>query len=208
MNYCGIDFPIEDGKRIAMKLSGGADSAIVLYSICKALEDMGKKNEKIVVFTTVLKTKPYQKYYTSQIIDWLEERFSVTFEQIANYAEGLDDYVPQQTVLRNQHEDKFDVIFAGVNKIPPSKVVSKFKDPGPNDNRSELHFKRVNNNSKVFCLPLFQSDKSKVAELYDFHDVRKTLLPLTRSCEGYGDLQKPCMKCWWCEEKHWAFGEY
>ena len=48
------------------------------------------------------------------------------------------------------------------------------------------------------------------AKLYDENDLTHTMFPLTRSCEGSdyeaGNYTWHCGKCWWCEERMWAFG--
>ena len=39
-----------------------------------------------------------------------------------------------------------------------------------------------------------------------------SLFPLTYSCEGSIEATKHhtqhCKKCWWCQERYWAFGRY
>jgi len=50
------------------------------------------------------------------------------------------------------------------------------------------------------------------AELYRKYNLIDTLLPLTRSCEGWDYMTdgftKECGECWWCMERSWAFREY
>ena len=52
----------------------------------------------------------------------------------------------------------------------------------------------------------------QLAELYNQYNITNTLFPLTYSCEGSAELTNThtqhCEKCWWCEERYWAFGRY
>ena len=48
--------------------------------------------------------------------------------------------------------------------------------------------------------------KKQLAKIYKDFNLLETL-PLTYSCEEYGlDTMDHCGKCWWCQERFWAFG--
>ena len=63
---------------------------------------------------------------------------------------------------------------------------------------------------RTYIFTFRKTDKKGIAALYDLLNVRKTLFPLTRSCEGtaketnFFDYQ--CGKCWWCKERIYGFG--
>ena len=46
------------------------------------------------------------------------------------------------------------------------------------------------------------------AKIYQELDLMETLFPVTRSCEVTDKIEYygHCGKCWWCEERHWGFG--
>ena len=48
--------------------------------------------------------------------------------------------------------------------------------------------------------------KKAIAAGYEEHDLMDDLFPLTKSCVDRN--KTPCFKCFWCYEKHWAFGMY
>ena len=56
----------------------------------------------------------------------------------------------------------------------------------------------------------FTKQYSDLQKLYDKYNLTYTLFPITRSCEGSdyetGNYTFHCGKCWWCEERMWAFG--
>ena len=57
--------------------------------------------------------------------------------------------------------------------------------------------------------PLMNVDKKFVAGVYKDHKLMDTLYPFTSSCVGSERdteyFTKGCGKCFWCNEKKWAF---
>mgnify|MGYP001379484276 CR=1 FL=1 len=51
-----------------------------------------------------------------------------------------------------------------------------------------------------------------IKTIYDRFNLTDKLFPLTFSCEGEAEVTKThtqhCEKCWWCQERFWAFGRY
>ena len=50
-------------------------------------------------------------------------------------------------------------------------------------------------------------DKKFLAEIYEQENLMNDLFPNTVSCTNISKIE-PCKKCYWCEEKKWAFGMY
>ena len=84
-------------------------------------------------------------------------------------------------------------------------------------NNSQQHKKEKDSETKKGVLqrvhyinPFFVINKKWEAEVYKDLNLLDTLFPLTRSCEGSdyetGNYTFHCGKCWWCEERMWAFG--
>ena len=71
---------------------------------------------------------------------------------------------------------------------------------------------KTENGVRFYINPFFDIDKKQLAELYNQYNITNTLFPLTYSCEGSAELTNThtqhCEKCWWCEERYWAFGRY
>jgi hypothetical protein len=59
--------------------------------------------------------------------------------------------------------------------------------------------------------PYINVDKKFVADVYYKNDIQD-LIDLTNSCTGTAKetngFMEPCKKCFWCYEKYWAFGRY
>jgi 7-cyano-7-deazaguanine synthase in queuosine biosynthesis len=57
--------------------------------------------------------------------------------------------------------------------------------------------------------PWWNVDKKFIAFQYQKYNLMNIIFPLTESCiEDKKDQPFPCKKCFWCEEKYWAFGSY
>ena len=54
--------------------------------------------------------------------------------------------------------------------------------------------------------PLINYNKQDVFKLYKEFNILDTLFPVTRSCENDNHPGSHCGKCWWCNERKWAFG--
>jgi 7-cyano-7-deazaguanine synthase in queuosine biosynthesis len=42
--------------------------------------------------------------------------------------------------------------------------------------------------------------------IYKILNLETELFPITRSCENDDHIESHCGKCWWCQERIWAFG--
>jgi hypothetical protein len=73
----GVYFPLDaKWKNIGVSLSGGADSALLTYLLCNLIE----KNDyditvHVISHTRCWKTRPWQKYDSAAVYDWLSQRF-------------------------------------------------------------------------------------------------------------------------------------
>ena len=55
-------------------------------------------------------------------------------------------------------------------------------------------------------IPLFNHNKKDIVRLYKTLNVEEQLYPVSRSCEDDTHPNFHCGKCWWCNERMWAFG--
>ena len=205
-----IHFDNEKTK-IGIKISGGADSAIVLYMLSKYIVECGT-GAKIIPITVNHEGKDYQEQYAKQVIDYCKNIFGNIFGQhyIARNSASAT-YVSTQTNLVNTLYEK-DIIecpCVGITRDPPKDISETFGHPGPSDDRSPGKQRPVVVQDKIFR-PLINIDKRGVAELYNTLEVTDTLFPLTRSCEAVtSDFTKHCKTgCWFCQERYWGFGRY
>ena len=80
-------------------------------------------------------------------------------------------------------------------------VAERKRDPGRSDEKFLNH---------GTYMPYLHVDKRFVAGVYKEHGLMKELYPMTKSCawgpeSGNENYPEPCGRCFWCNEKEWAF---
>ena len=132
-----IHFDNEKTK-IGIKISGGADSAIVLYMLSKYIVECGT-GAKIIPITVNHEGKDYQEQYAKQVIDYCKNIFGNIFGQhyIARNSASAT-YVSTQTNLVNTLYEK-DIIechYVGITRDPPKDISETFGHR-PSDDRHQ-----------------------------------------------------------------------
>ena len=80
-------------------------------------------------------------------------------------------------------------------------VAERKRDPG-RSNEKQL--------DRGTYMPYLYVDKKFVAGVYKEHNLMEELYPMTKSCawgpeSGNTNYPEPCTRCFWCNEKEWAF---
>lgn len=201
----GIPFPLNKSHtNIGVAVSGGADSAILLYIICFLIESHNlKSNVHIINNIRNWKSKPWQSYNAKMVIEYIQNKFrNISFHIHKNFvppefewadkgATILDEYGKYQSgdiiELRAfseyiAHNYKLNSWYVGVTKNP--KDISH---EGGMKNRTfddiDLDGIILQRNETLVCKPFAFLEKDTIISLYNYFDVR-ALLELTRSCEG------------------------
>lgn len=241
MNYSlfehnGLSFPINDNwKKIGVSVSGGADSALLLY-----LLNHYYFNFEIHVITQVRcwKTRPWQRYNSLDVFNWTKKNFPNNklvrhegfippdLEWGRKGPNLIDEYGKKksgnQIILRSHneyicHQEKLDAWFAAVNLNPDIPINGALEDR--NSGHIPSIFEHMNT---LICHPFIHTRKDWIIQQYFDYNLQE-LLNLTRSCEGdkidypdvFGDLDyetyvpgqyvPECGQCFWCKEREWAF---
>ena len=101
---------------------------------------------------------------------------------------------------------------AAMTQNPPDKDMEELgfahlAETKRNEGRTEVH---IFNKGGVSYHPFARVNKLFVKGVFEEHDLMDTLATLTGSCTGGPQetdyFTKPCGKCFWCQEKKWAFG--
>lgn len=204
-------------KNVGLKISGGADSAIVAYMLAKYIIEE-RPDVTIIPITINFNGRAYQEKFSKKVIAFIENEFDIKFGEhkigFCPSVAAFNDY--QKQFMDNIVDNKeIDALYYGVTKNPSSDVLSTFPDSkkiGPKDDRTPLpnNRKRSTMDPALWCFtPLINIDKQGVRELYEYFGLIDTLFPLTRSCEAWTtDFSKHCEECWWCHERLWGFGRY
>ena len=203
-------------RNVGVRLSGGADSAILAYMLAIYKRDY-KTDITLYSITCVNDQKPYQEIFAKKVMEKIAELTGVEFgEHFVKDING-DDYVENQRKFVEElySQKKLDIHFMGETMNPPLEVEHEenwiFQGGGRDISRDGLGKLRK---SRVSYTPLRNINKKGIKELYDYFGVLESLFPITRSCEmqidnrRFKSFEVHCDICWFCLERKWGFGRY
>jgi len=212
---------LNDFKKIGINLSGGCDSALVMFMTCRELVE---RNSDAVIHpvTGVHNARPTNIWNAQEIVELFKEMFPTV-----NIGEHFVDYYDKnhEKDKVNQHakhenrlrdEGKIEVLFHGRTANPDKEEAEKhnllYKREERRDKHGNTREPYHENHDKPFYCPFEFVDKRFVSDMYNRFGLMEELFPLTASCVEYAKktdyFTKPCKECWWCREKKWAFGMY
>lgn len=208
----------ENIKTIGMKVSGGTDSAILLYILC----DYIYKNNldiKILPITDVYLSRPISSEGALRVTHKIKELFNYQLNFLLDnhiYYRGrkIEKFMLWHDV-KMLEEGVVDMIITGRTATPPKEAGEELWNTRPADRTGSdksVHVPIIPNFPQwTFYRPMNNVDKKFVAEMYDLYGVRESLFPTTMSCiadfPNNKGWSQPCGYCHWCLEKQWAFGE-
>ena len=206
----------ETWERILVQVSGGLDSALMLYLISKTLNELGSKT-KIIPTSFEVPTKAKNLGSARAVIKKIKELLGAQ-----NFLDSVEVHIPiehctlenkdrffRETLVKLKKEKNLSFEFNGNTKNPPEDVRKYFRD---NDDRQFYRDNRTTiYNSARSASPHAFVTKKGIVQLYRKHGILEELSPLTLSCDM--DIQEieernlpiPCGECWWCRERRWGF---
>ena len=203
MIIANVEFELPKGP-VGVLCSGGADSSLVLYLLMKY------STEPIHVFTL----SNAKKHYTNSVI--INYIIKWCLENTNNHNITLHTWFAAEQTNRELGKlpaeflsnKKIYKLYIGDTCYPPDDINLQFasngydvfqnmKDRDPNITRST--------GIGPFYYPFTNYNKKKIAEIYRHENIME-LFTLTRSCESGDNIgSQHCQKCWWCQERAWAF---
>jgi 7-cyano-7-deazaguanine synthase in queuosine biosynthesis len=217
-SQCDININLHsDIKNVGIKLSGGADSALVCYLLSLYVQTE-RSDIRIVPISVSQIGKSFQIENAKRIIQYCTDKFgNIFFHHYTDetYPESVID-VQKNLVNSLYNRTIIDCHFSGITLNPPDdSIPQKVYDNGFKLPRSEIGIidrTRTNtikpNRSGRSYYPLINIDKRGVADIYRDLSLTDTLFPLTRSCEAMNnELDYHCGECWFCNERLWGFGK-
>ena len=206
-----------DEGTIGMKLSGGADTALLLYLVAK---EISERNLKFTILPYTFNDKPDRFFVAQMIVNEIKTVFPTVKFKEHQYGDISLPYrnIFDKWALKLTQENDI-VFFTNATNLPApldvitNKELARFlgtRVAPRNYNTQDLE--RIGIKGIPEYSPFKDVDKRFTAQLYENEFLLETLFPLTRSCLGNADVtdyhEKPCEMCYWCEEKYWAFGQY
>jgi hypothetical protein len=171
-------------------LSGGADSALLLYLVAKELIN-SKQSCSLGAFTIPRPDGGVK--YSPKIVEYINQKLNLrmTTPMIVGNGDLSHTTVVETAIAGLLSLNYFDYVYVAENKIPPIHIDSLLPVRSPSKNA----WKRL-------ILPFYDLNKSDIIDLYHKEGI-EDLLTLSHSCTG---LQiGRCNVCFNCQERDWAF---
>mgnify|MGYP002700416014 FL=1 len=218
-------------KHIGLSVSGGLDSASLLFLICKHYPQI-----KVSPMIGIDAYAKFDALCAFDIIEWMKDRFpnhnildnqSFTFDHWDPYwiekaqdlhdrgvatalqAEGTSKNLQMRNGLQTiKDEIKYEWHVTGTTANPPDDYMKKH-----GFYHKAEHVRDEPHNRKTFVrglyTPYINVNKKFVAGVYKDNDLMDELYPYTSSCVGMPDTTDygtvACGTCFWCHEKKWGF---
>ena len=234
-----FDFPrYSNTDTIAISLSGGADSAMMLHHLVPIMQ-ANNYNWKIVTGGDTARpwSGPAARNIVKLVLNFHGlEPTSVEHRFYGYDTTKLSEADSQATGIgRLVLEDEFNYLISGTTALPTETIDVEGHPLERTTNKViELHDIKTLPNGDPCTLsnrdagfttgtilkqwrPFSFVNKKWIAEEYEklteeYPQYGDLLFNATISCVSYAehtrDFTKPCTYCWWCQEKKWAFGCY
>ena len=210
IDCAGTNLDIYDGS-VGIMVSGGADSAILLYYLMK------HSTETIHIYTlgSNLKYRRNAIIAPRVVEKCIELTGNINVVHHISYNENAGD-----STLNNAAEEALtrmiSIAYDGVTMNPPDAIADSFTpELDRESSRSDTGDNDLFYNDNKFYTPWANTDKKGIAQMYKEENVIDSLLPVTRSCEYdptcdyFDNITDPelehCGECWWCKEREWGF---
>lgn len=201
------NFP-HDVKSIGLSLSGGADSALAFYWLLKTLSERGQQTKVYTMHGYDTHRKIARSYEAAdRVYDWITSHFDIdvpplyTFAFNKNKPAGKYEYYYPNILYLQRKYNIVDIIMSDTLGMPHSGRPVWTEDPNDPDEQEVIEMSK----SHPLRFPFATVNKKFIADQYKKFNIQP-LSNLTVSCVG--DDITPCKRCWWCEERKWAFGTY
>ncbi len=185
-----IELP-SDKKRIGVMLSGGADSAILLYLL--ALErKLAQSDQELIPFTVARPDGAWN--YVKPIVDKINDMLGIKLPDPVQVGDPTLHHSQQGRSGEREARAKYNIehCFYGSQQHPPVPMPGVY--PARPD-KIEL---------PGTTIPFALVDKRHTLGLYETFDVWP-LLEITHSCTA--QTEGRCGECYNCKEREWALGE-
>lgn len=200
-NRLTTEIKVPTGKKVAVLLSSGADTAILLYLICLSLIEEGRDpNEEIHYIFTIPKADG-AALHSPAIVEWINNKLNLSLPPpIVEGPENLEEIHHGEQVMESAahlfNKYQFTYLFGGDQKAVPEPYkmpgVYPVRPIGPEHNPWP----------DFLSLPFNHMDKSHTIDLHFIFGTQR-LLEISHSC-----TQQPsgrCGECYHCNERAWAF---
>ena len=229
----GVEIPFnQEYKKVAVSLSGGADSALMTYLLCQlpSVEEI-----HCISHTRMWKTRPWQGWDSLNVFNWLTNRFpEKKFIRHTNFISPeleygnigpslIDEYGKNVSGDNIEirafseytcHWNNISIYYNAVTRNPRNIDLGGMTERDIESNDDNQHLRIMKHMNGWAIHPFRFIEKDWILRQYYNHSI-DDLLTITRSCEGEfdnidytnyepGQYVPICGKCFWCKEREWA----
>ncbi len=185
-----------EGEKYGIMLSGGIDSAMVLYFMLLSSRERGF-NLDVQPFT-IAKTDG-SHLYVKGILDYFEKYFSIKLPDTIIVGNSSVHHTMQGTVAIGDVFRKYpniQILFSGLNQNPP--------EPWGDENWIKPKRPAANYTLPKIKFPFLKFYKTHIID-FMFEYNQEKLMDLTHTCTELTDGR--CGICFQCNERAWAFNQ-
>ena len=191
------------GMNIGLALSGGADSALLLYLLAKMVKDRALSSD-IICMHGIDTTMKIAVQPAEQIVEYVRNKFKNVNIILETFSYAID---PKKLNKNDYHQPYYNEYMKRHN-IP--KIIRAVTQGMPNSGRPIVDRdippeKLIKYSKDDITLPFGAVDKKWIKLQYRYYGI-VDLANITVSC--IADQKEPCRECWWCKERFWGFGNY
>lgn len=198
-------FP-SDITNIGLSLSGGTDSALILFLLAKMIKERNQNSFIYPIHGYDVARKNVHSYKAAESIIshvkyLLNDNNIIKPPHIFAYNKKLPitkDAFHDANYEYMQRRYKIPFIIRGITQGMPNDPRPLVKGDGDAQKISKYAI-------DTWILPFGTVDKRFIAHQYKVFNL-ESLYKITHSC--IADSPTPCKQCWWCKEKYYAFKSY
>lgn len=175
-------------KKYGIMLSGGLDSAILLYLLVKS-------NPLIDIQPFTIPKKDGAILYANPVIEYINQFFNISIPSTISVGDPsvhhrLQSKIAVEEIFKNY---TIDTLFIAINQNPPD--LENLPGAPIRDKKSD--------NAKI-SFPFVDLYKDDILKMI-IEENQLRLINLAHSCTELSDGR--CNKCWQCNERSWAFNK-
>jgi 7-cyano-7-deazaguanine synthase in queuosine biosynthesis len=225
--------PFDSGwKKVAISVSGGADSALLAFLICCKITD---QEVHIISHTRCWKTKPWQQYDSLNVFEYLVKKFpNIKFQRHTNFIAPDLEYSDRGPTIIDEYGKlvsgdnaeirafaeyicytyDIDIYYNAVTRNPKDVEFKGMPSRDIDATEENKHLELTKHMGRLAAHPFRFIEKSHIVRKYRELGIMD-LFEITRSCEGTFDNLDyrsytvrqhvpTCGECFWCKEREWA----
>lgn len=205
-DYDQVKIPYDSSwDKIAISVSGGADSALLAYLICDIIVQTKADTEvHIISHIRMWKTRPWQQYDSLNVYNWLTDRFpSIKFCRHTNFIAPDVEYGNMGPTIKDEYNkmvsgdnaqqrafaeficynNNISAYYNAVTRNPKGIDLGGMKERDIDKLESNSHLELMIHMGKIASHPFRFIDKSWIITQYKNKNIMD-LFNITRSCEG------------------------